>query len=81
MTVYKPITAQAEKAADIAVTLVTGGTVTGTTDYEGVASFIFDPRAVTVENLTNTVVRDGLYSTAEICDEETAARCVKLGIH
>jgi D-xylose transport system substrate-binding protein len=81
MTVYKPITAEAEQAADIAVTLVTGGTVTGTTDFEGVDSFIFDPRAVTVVNLTNTVVRDGLYTTAEICDEETAARCVRLGIH
>ncbi len=81
MTVYKPITAEAEKAADIAVTLVTGGTVTGSTDFEGVASFIFDPRAVTVENLTNTVVRDGLFSTAEICDEQTAKTCVRLGIH
>ena len=81
MTVYKPITAEAQKAADIAVTLVTGGTVTGTTDFEGVPSFIFDPQAVTVENLTNTVVRDGLYSTADICDEATAPRCEKLGIH
>lgn len=81
MTVYKPITAEAQQAADIAVTLVTGGTVSGTTDFEGVPSFIFDPRAVTVENLTNTVVRDGLYSTAEICDEATAKRCMRLGIH
>lgn len=81
MTVYKPITAEAQQAADIAVTLVTGGQVTGTTDFEGVASFIFDPRAVTVANLTNTVVRDGLYSTAEICDEATHVRCEKLGIH
>lgn len=81
MTVYKPIVTEAEQAADIAVTLATGGEVTGTTDFEGVPSFIFAPRAVTVQNLTNTVVRDGLHTAAEICDEATARRCERLGIH
>ena len=81
MTVYKPIAAEARRAADIAVTLVTGGLVTGTTDYEGVPSFVFEPRAVAVDNLTNTVVRDGLYTAAEICDAATVARCEELGIH
>jgi D-xylose transport system substrate-binding protein len=81
MTVYKPITAEAHQAADIAVSLVTGGKVSGSTPFEGVDAFIFKPRAVTVDNLTNTVVRDGQHTTAEICDEQTAARCKKLGIH
>lgn len=81
MTVYKPISAEARRAADIAVMLVTGGRVIGTTDYEGVASFVFQPRAVAVDNLTNTVVRDGLHTTSEICDAATAARCEELGIH
>jgi D-xylose transport system substrate-binding protein len=81
MTVYKPIAAEARQAADIAVTLVTGGQVTGTTDYEGVPSFVFEPRAVAVGNLTNTVVRDGLHTAAAICDAATVTRCEELGIH
>ncbi len=81
MTVYKPIMTEAHQAADIAVALVTGGEVTGTTDFSGVPSFIFEPQAVTVQNLTNTVVRDGLHTPAEICDEATARRCELLGIH
>ncbi|MGL5825322.1 MAG: substrate-binding domain-containing protein [Nocardioides sp.] len=80
MTVYKPIAAEAQRAADIAVVLVTGGEVSGSTPFEGVASFIFKPRGVTVDNLTDTVVRDGLHSIEEICDEDTLARCKKLGI-
>ncbi len=81
MTVYKPITAQAQQAADIAVTVITGGVVSGASDFEGVRSFVFEPRAVNLTNLTNTVVRDGLYSTADICDDQTIERCQDLGLH
>ncbi|MGL5810106.1 MAG: substrate-binding domain-containing protein [Nocardioides sp.] len=81
MTVYKPFSDEAEQAADLAVALVTRGEIPATTDYEGVRSFIFKPQAVTVENLTDTIVRDGLYSPAKICDDATAPDCERLGIH
>ncbi|MFZ2503913.1 MAG: substrate-binding domain-containing protein [Nocardioides sp.] len=80
LTVYKPINVEAAQAADIAVQLVTGGTVSGASEVEGVAAFVFTPQAVTIDNLTDTVVRDRLYSIAEICDTDTLADCERLGI-
>lgn len=80
MTVLKPLGAEATQAADIAVRLVTDEEITGATDYEGVASFVLEPQSVTVTNLTNTVVRQGVHSIEEICDAATMARCVALGI-
>jgi D-xylose transport system substrate-binding protein len=47
MTIYKPITIEAETAAEVAVQLATGEDVEAPTEYEGVPSFIFDPIVVT----------------------------------
>lgn len=80
MTVYKPIVTEAERAADIAVTLVTGGTVAGAVPVEGVPAFVFAPQAVTVDNLADTVVRDRLYTLDELCDAATLAACELRGL-
>jgi len=79
MTVYKSVPDQATQAAKIAVALLAGRPVRGTTDHDGVPSVIFQPVAVTLTNLTNTVVRDGVYDIEEICTAALAKRCRALG--
>ena len=83
LTVFKSFPREAEKAADIAVALATGGVVEGADDaqdVEGVSAFVFDPIVVTLANLTDTVVRDGIYTPATICQGDVRERCVELGI-
>lgn len=66
LTVYKPIPALAEKAAEIAVALAKGEvpmsnnkTNNGKIDVQ---SFFLDPIMVTKENMNETVVKDGFHS-------------------
>ncbi len=80
MTVYKSIPDEAERAAEIAVDLLAGKKVEGVEDHEGVPSVIFDPVAVTIANLTDTVVRDGVVTIDELCTPELRADCEALGI-
>ena len=54
--------------------------MSGTTDYEGVASFIFDPIVVTQETVASTVVADGFYKASDICTEEYADACAAAGV-
>ncbi len=87
MTIYKPIPIEAETAAEVAVKLAQGEEISGTSDtgvelteYEGVPSYIFDPIAVTAENVADTVVADGFYAVEDICTEEYADACAAAGI-
>jgi D-xylose transport system substrate-binding protein len=80
MTVYKPIKTEAEKAAEVAVQMARGEEITGTEDFEGVASFIFDPIVVTKENVADTVVKDGFHSVDDICTADYADACTAAGI-
>lgn len=80
MTIYKPIPIEANKAAEIAVNIVNGKTVTGTTDFQGVKSFIFDPVVVKKGNVKDTVVKDKFYKVADICTADYAAACTAAGI-
>ena len=80
MTIYKSYKQEAEKAAEVAVAVAQGDEVTGTTDFEGVASFIFDPVSVTTDNIMDTVVADGFYSVEDICTPDYADACAEAGI-
>lgn len=80
LTVFKSFPREAEKAAELAVTLVTGGTVSSDREEEGVPAFVFQPLVVTIDNLTDTVVKDGIYSLEQICQGATAAACTELGL-
>ncbi len=80
MTIYKPIPVEADKAAEVAVALVNGDDVGDTSDYEGVASFIFDPIIVTQDNVADTVIADGFYTADDICTGEYAKACEAAGI-
>jgi ABC-type xylose transport system substrate-binding protein len=80
LTVFKSFPREAQKAADISVALALGGAVSGAKPFEGVPSFVFDPIVVTLDTLTSTIVRDGIYSTEQLCSAELRRRCVQLGI-
>ncbi|MEJ7794254.1 MAG: substrate-binding domain-containing protein [Nocardioides sp.] len=87
MTIYKPIPIEAETAAEVAVKLANGDDIGDTSDtgielteYEGVPSYIFDPIAVTADNVNDTVVADGFYAVEDICTEEYADACAAAGI-
>jgi D-xylose transport system substrate-binding protein len=80
MTIYKPIKVEADKAAETAVNLVNGDDVTGTTDFQGVKSFIFDPVVVTKDNVKDTVVADGFYQADDICTADFADACKDAGL-
>lgn len=80
MTIYKSYKIEAEKAAEVAVDIANGEEITGTEDFEGVASFIFDPVVLTTENIEDTVVKDGLYSVEDICTANYADACAEAGL-
>lgn len=80
MTVYTSIREQAHQAADIAVAVLAGEEVEGGEDHEGVRAWIFDPQAVSLQTLTDTVVREGLWSIGDICEGAVRARCERLGL-
>ena len=80
MTVYKPFKSEPDKAGEIAAALVKGDSVSGTTDYKGVKSFIFDPVVVTKDNVKDTVIKDGLLKAADICTGQYADACQAAGI-
>jgi D-xylose transport system substrate-binding protein len=80
MTIYKPFKAEPDKAGEIAVDLVNGAKVTGTTDYKGVKSFIFDPIVVTKDNVKDTIIKDGLLKASDICTADYADACKAAGI-
>jgi D-xylose transport system substrate-binding protein len=87
VTIYKPIPIEAETAAEVAVNLALGEEVPTTSetgveqsDFEGVTSYIFDPIAVTQDNVADTVIADGFYSAEDICTDAYADACEAAGI-
>ena len=84
MTVYKPIAPEAQKAAEVAVALAQGEEVEGDTTVDNgamdVPSTLFDPVAVTAENVADTVVADGFWSVEDICTADYAEACAAIGL-
>jgi D-xylose transport system substrate-binding protein len=87
LTIYKPIPIEADTAAEVAVKLLNGDDVSGTsetgidqTEYEGVKSYIFDPIVVTADNVADTVIADGFYDAADICTGDYVDDCEAAGI-
>ncbi|TFD12481.1 substrate-binding domain-containing protein [Cryobacterium sp. TMT4-10] len=80
MTVYKAIKLEAEKAAELTHALAQGDTLTGDTDVDGTPSTLLTPVVVTVDNIMETVVKDGFYTVDEICTSTYAEACTAAGI-
>jgi D-xylose transport system substrate-binding protein len=87
MTVYKAIKAEAEAAATLANDLAQGktpdaATVNGKTDNgkAQVPSVLLTPVAVNVDNINDTIIKDGFWKASEICTSQFAAACKTAGI-
>jgi D-xylose transport system substrate-binding protein len=87
MTVYKPFRAEAVAAVAMAVALGRGedlrGVATTTTDSpttKRIPSVLLTPRAVTVGNIKQTLVKDGVYAIDRICTREFRPACYKAGL-
>ncbi|HMJ35855.1 MAG TPA: substrate-binding domain-containing protein, partial [Baekduia sp.] len=87
MTVYKAIKAEAEAAAQLAFDLSQGktpaaSTVNGKTNngQVDVPSVLLTPVSVTVDNINDTIIKDGFWKASEICTGKYAAACKTAGI-
>src|SRR5690554_250974 len=81
MTIYKALKLEAETAAQLAVDLLNGKTLTGeSADTDGVPTTLLNPVVVTLDNIMDTVVADEFYSVADICTAEYADACAAAGI-
>ncbi|WTE48819.1 substrate-binding domain-containing protein [Streptomyces sp. NBC_01622] len=86
-TVYKAFKPEAEAAATLAVDLAQGKSISSlatTTQTSGsgnkVPSQLLTPVSVTKANIKDTVIKDGLYTVAQICTSEYAAACKTAGL-
>ncbi|MFF4590725.1 sugar ABC transporter substrate-binding protein [Streptomyces sp. NPDC000345] len=86
-TVYKAYKPEADTAAELAVALLNGKDVksqatTTVTSGSGdkVPAKLLTPVSVTKANIKDTVVKDGLYTVADICTADYAAACKSAGL-
>ncbi|MFF3847006.1 sugar ABC transporter substrate-binding protein [Streptomyces sp. NPDC002328] len=87
MTVYKPFKPAADAAVDMAVALGQGRPVgsiaTRTVDSattEDIPSVLLPSVAVTVGNIKDTVVKDGMYTIDQVCPPRLRSACDKAGL-
>jgi D-xylose transport system substrate-binding protein len=84
MTVYKPVKAEADAAAKIAIALAKGQKPqTTSTTKNGSAqtpSVLETPITLTKDNIKDTVLKDGFLTRNQICTGKFAADCTKAGI-
>ena len=85
MTVYKAIKAEAEAAAELAVSLAMGETPAAPKDQidngtKQVPSILLTPVAVTKDNIQDTIIKDGFWTADQICTGKYAAGCKEAGI-
>ncbi|MBO1417606.1 substrate-binding domain-containing protein [Streptomyces sp. FH025] len=86
-TIYKAYRPLAESAAELAVDLlqgkdvkpVAGASVDSATDTN-IPAKLLDAKVVTRNDITTTVIADGLYKTSDICTPDYAAACAAAGL-
>lgn len=87
MTVYKPFEPAADAAAEMAVALGRGESVdriaTGTVDSptdQDIPAVLLPSVPVTAGNIEDTLVKDGMYTLAQICTPKLRPACDKAGL-
>ncbi|WP_327701298.1 substrate-binding domain-containing protein [Streptomyces decoyicus] len=87
MTVYKPFKPEADTAAAMAVALGRGKKLDGITTHtvnspttRGIPAVLLTPVSVTVHNIKNTVVKDGMYTIDQICTPKFESACRAAGL-
>ncbi|MDT0446080.1 sugar ABC transporter substrate-binding protein [Streptomyces johnsoniae] len=86
-TIYKALRVEAETTAEIAVRLLndedfselTPDSVDSPTE-QGVPSALLEPVAVTVDDITDTVIADDFYTVEDICTDDFAQACEEAGL-
>jgi D-xylose transport system substrate-binding protein len=84
MTAYKPVPREAQTAADVAYAVLRGGKLNAPTTVDNragrQAAFLLDPVAVTRDNITGTVLRDGFVTVGSLCAAAYTDACQRAGI-
>ncbi|MPY63925.1 sugar ABC transporter substrate-binding protein, partial [Streptomyces spongiae] len=87
MTVYKPFKPAADAAVEMAVALGRDEPVdsiaTGTVDNastKDIPAVLLPSVSVTVDNIKDTLVKDGMYTINQICTPELRSACDKAGL-
>lgn len=77
---YVPTRGMSEQAADAAVAFLADAPLEDGEEVDGVDSWLFRDRSVTVDTLTSVLVAQGVLTLDDLCDGATEKRCVRLGL-
>jgi ABC-type xylose transport system substrate-binding protein len=77
---YVPTHAMSERAADVAVAFLADAPVTDAEVVDGVESWLYQDREVTIDSLTSVLVAQGVVDLDELCSGATEKRCARLGL-
>ncbi|MCK1797082.1 sugar ABC transporter substrate-binding protein [Streptomyces sp. XM4193] len=85
MSVYKPYKPEADAAAEMAIALGRGEDVKAETTVDSpttkdVPATLISPISLTVDNINDTVIKDGLYKVSDLCTAKYKTACEKAGI-
>lgn len=87
MSVYKPYAPEADAAAEMAVALAQGKSLdsiakdkVSSGSATDVPSVLVPVQSLTKDKVNDTVIKDGIYTAADICTSKYKADCDKLGI-
>jgi D-xylose transport system substrate-binding protein len=87
MSVYKPYAPEADAAAEMAVALAQGKTLDSiakdkvdSPTTQQVPSVLVPVQSLTKDNINDTVIKDGVYTVADICTAQFKAACDKIGL-
>ena len=87
MSVYKPYPQEADVAAEMAVDLAQGKSLSSVAPdkvdsptTKQVPSKLVPVQSLTKDNINDTVIKDGIYTVADICTAQYKAACDKIGL-
>jgi len=77
---YVPTGPMSDRAADLAVAYLADEPVEGGVEVDGVESWLYSDREVTVDTLTSVLVAEGILTLDDLCEGETRRQCARLGL-
>ncbi|MFI1400747.1 sugar ABC transporter substrate-binding protein [Streptomyces sp. NPDC020681] len=87
MTIYKPFKSEADAAAALALALGRGDNLDdiakdeiNSSSGQETPAVLLTPVSVTVENIKDTVIKDGMYTIDQLCTPRFASACEKAGL-
>jgi D-xylose transport system substrate-binding protein len=87
MSVYKPYPTEANTVAEMAVDIAQGKDLSSVApdkvdspSDKGIPAKIISVVALTKDNINDTVIKDGIYTVADICTPQYKAACDKIGL-